>query len=421
MSERRTIGRILADLGRITEDEMARALSYQRDHGGYFGQALLACGVVSEGEVDWALAEQFDIPFVFPDAESVDPEAVALVTPEWALANLTLPILRTERSLTVVIDSPLRTESVEELRRRTELEVKLALAGPAAIRDLVREVFARAAAAEAEEEHRTPVELHEALDAVMLAESRSYGVSVRGARAYAWWDDRGVTRRRPLAGSWRTALDKMLVPAVEEIVADGRRVSWEGELDREVEVSPVRVHYMADASGREYVFEPRQVGASLEERFPLPDEGIATEVRLLARSGTARFIVTTEPAELGHELLPYLPSLLLDPAWRSVYLSAGEGAGAQDVFSLRMPADPSTWQQAIEGLRAFHFDAVTVDLPGSTEAWVSRALDVASVAFVLWPADGAVRPARKAGVRWQMRIERGTDGDLGWSLGPLTG
>lgn len=421
MSERRTIGRILGDIGRVTEDEVARALAHQRDHGGYFGEALLACGLVSEGDVDWALAAQFDIPYVFPDADAVDPEAASLVTPEWALANLTLPILRTERSLTVVIDSPLRTQSVEELHRRTELDIELALAGPAVIRDLVREVFARAAAAEAAEELRTPVELHEALDAVMLAGSPRYGISVRGARAYAWWEDRGMIRRRPLAGAWRTALDKALIPSVDEMVGDAPRTSWDGELDREVGVSPVHVHFMADAAGREYLFEPRKVGVSLQERFPPPDEGVATEVRMLARSGTARFIVSTEPADLGHEILPYLPSLLLDPAWRSVYVHAGEEGAGQHVFSLHVPSDPATWKDEIEGLRAFHFDVVTVDLSGGDRAWMSSALDIASVAFLLWPAGESVRSAGKAGIRWHMKIERGTDGDLGWSLGPLNG
>ena len=77
MAERRTIGQILMGLGRITEDDCAKALEYQRDHGGYFGEALVACGLVSPEELEWGLASQFDLPYVFPDAESIDPEAAA--------------------------------------------------------------------------------------------------------------------------------------------------------------------------------------------------------------------------------------------------------------------------------------------------------------------------------------------------------
>jgi len=421
MSERRTIGRILTDVGRITEEDVGRALAHQRDHGGYFGEALLACGLVSQEELDWGLASQFDLPYVFPDADSVDPEAASLVSPEWALANLTLPILRTEDTLKVIVDSPLKTEPVEELRRRTGLEVELALAGPGAIRDMVRQVYARAAAAEAAEEHRTPVELHEALDAVMLADSPRYGVSVRGARAYAWWDERGMIRRRPLAGDWRAALEKILIPGVTQGGAGGFRTSWEGELNRAAGVMPVHVHFMADESGREYLFKPRRVGTSLAERFPPPSDGVVTEVQLLARSGTARFVVVTDPDELGHEILPHLPSLLLDPAWRSIYVHAGQQRGEEEAFSLRMPADPATWSDEIEALRAFHFDVVTVDLTGGDRGWASNALDIASVAFLLWPAGEDTGPASKAGVRWQLGIERQADGGLAWSLGQLNG
>ena len=148
MTERGTIGSILMSAGRISEEEVARALAYQRDHGGYFGEALIACGLVSEAELEWGLASQADLPFVFPDAASVDYRAASMVSPEWALANLTLPILRTDEKLTVIVESPIKTKAVDELRARTDLEIDLALASPSKIRELIREIYARASAAD---------------------------------------------------------------------------------------------------------------------------------------------------------------------------------------------------------------------------------------------------------------------------------
>ena len=122
MTERRTIGQILTELGRVSEDDVATALEHQRDSGGYFGEALLACGFVSQEELEWGLASQFDLPYVFPDADSIDMEAASMVSPEWALAHLTLPIMKTEDSLTVVVESPMKTAAVDELHARTDLE-----------------------------------------------------------------------------------------------------------------------------------------------------------------------------------------------------------------------------------------------------------------------------------------------------------
>jgi hypothetical protein len=417
MSERRTIGQILISVGRITEGDVATALEYQRDHGGYFGEALLACGLVTADELEWGLASQFDLPYVFPEADAVDPEAAALVSPEWALAHLTLPIMRTERSLKVVVDSPLKTEPIDELRERTELEVELALASPATIRELIRQVYARASASD--EERRSPVDLTGALDAILRCEAPRFGISVRGTRSYVWWDDRGTIRRRPLAGDWRSELEEVVDPGPAQKTKKTNRTGWEAELHRAGSVLPLDVSYMADESGREYLFRPRRIRSSLEERFPPPASGVISETRLLARSGTARFIVTAQPPEVGQEILPHLPSILLDPSWRSVHVSLGDRAGADEAFGLRVPKDPATWATEIEQLRAFHFDVVTVDLTGAEKSWTESALDIASVAFLLWPDAQDPRPAYEAGIRWQIRIERDVGDHLEWSLEPL--
>ena len=70
MSERRTIGQILKGLGRITDDDVAAALEYQRDHGGFFGEALMAAGLITQEELDFGIASQFDLPYVVPDPAS---------------------------------------------------------------------------------------------------------------------------------------------------------------------------------------------------------------------------------------------------------------------------------------------------------------------------------------------------------------
>lgn len=417
MSERRTIGQILISVGRITEDDVNTALEYQRDNGGYFGEALVACDLVTQEELEWGLASQFDLPYVFPDADSVDPDAAALVSPEWALSHLTMPILKTDKTLRVIVESPIKTGPIEELRARTELEIELALASPASIRELIRQVYARATAAE--EPRNTPIMLPDALDSVLEANAPRFGISVRGMRSYVWWDDRGTVRRSPLAGDWRADLERMLIPGPSEMTSGTVRTEWDAELNRAGHLLPVEVHYIADESGREFLFEPREVVSSLDQRFTPPAAGILSEIRLLARSGAARFIVIVDPPDLGHEVLPHLPNLLFDPSWRSIYINAREQQGADEAFSLQMKDDPTTWAGELEALRAFHFDVVTVDLSGSDGGWAGSALDVASVAFLLWQAEDDVRPAYEAGIRWTIRIQREAGDHLEWSLEPL--
>ncbi|RMH12727.1 MAG: hypothetical protein D6701_13190 [Gemmatimonadetes bacterium] len=421
MAERRTIGQILMSFGRITEEDVARALEYQRENGGYFGEALLGLGMVSQEELEWGLASQFDLPYVFPEVDSIDPEAASLVSPEWALAHLTLPIMKTERTLTVVVDSPIKTEAVDVLAARTDLEIELALASSSRIRELIRQVYARAAAQEEGEAKPQPIALAELLSNALEAGSNRFGISTRGHRAWAWWEEGGRIRRRPLDGLWNAHLQELVAPAPEAEIEGKRRARWNAEMNREGMITPVEVQYLADESGAEYLFRPVQEQALLQQRFPPPAPGIMSEIRLLARSGAARFIVSTDPESLGHEILPHLPTLILDPAWRSIYVTDPASPAADEAFSIELPDDPEKWAEELDSVRAFHFDVVTVDLPGDPVQWLESALDIAAIAFVLWREDVDRRVAHDAGIRWELRIEEQEGKRLEWSLEPLNG
>ena len=141
------------------------------------------------------------------------------------------------------------------------------------------------------------------------------------------------------------------------IWAAGRlSVSASELLNREGMVTEVDLRFLQDESGAEFLIKPAQSGSVLEDRFSPPAPGIISEVRLLARSGSARFVVTSEPPELSHEILPHLPLILLDSSWRSIYLHAQDQNAADEAFSLAMPADSEEWRREMETLRAFHFD-----------------------------------------------------------------
>ncbi len=414
MSERRTIGQILSDIGRISEDEIAAALDYQRDHGGYFGEALIACGFVTEGELEWGLASQFELPYIFPESESVDLAVAALVTPEWAMEHLTLPLARTDDGLQVVIDSPMKQEPVDFLTDQTGLDVQLSLAAPGAIKQLIREVYARASALE--ELPEEPVDLAGLLKAAVEGGASRFGISVRGTRSSAWWIREGAVRRASLEGDWRAGLDEVLQPGATLSIGDQGRASWSGVLRNAGVTIPVSVDFLGDESGREFLFTRTSGLGSVRDRFPGPSDGVVSEIRQLARQGRARFLVMSEPAGLGHEVLPHLPTLVLDPDWRSIYLATKDRGAPSEAFSLTLADDSDSWVVEMDALSAFHFDVVVVDLAAGDGAWLSAALDVAAVSFVLWPSDGDLDAAIQAGVGTTLHINRGDNGHLEWSL-----
>ena len=79
-----SIGAVLFKSQIITEAELRAALEAQKVSGCRLGEALVLLGVVTQEDIDWALANQLNIPYVRLKKESIDPAAVARVPGELA-------------------------------------------------------------------------------------------------------------------------------------------------------------------------------------------------------------------------------------------------------------------------------------------------------------------------------------------------
>jgi protein-tyrosine kinase len=79
----RTLGAMLVDSGLLAEPNIDRVIAYQRDHGVRFGEAAVRLGLVSEADVQFALARQFDYAYIPPDIAErrISDEVVAAYHP----------------------------------------------------------------------------------------------------------------------------------------------------------------------------------------------------------------------------------------------------------------------------------------------------------------------------------------------------
>lgn len=77
----RSIGAILIDSGRLTTEDAERVLRKQRDEDLRFGEAAIKLGLLDEGDIQFALARQFDYPYLVPGESNVSAELVAAYQP----------------------------------------------------------------------------------------------------------------------------------------------------------------------------------------------------------------------------------------------------------------------------------------------------------------------------------------------------
>lgn len=421
MTERKNLGDILIEAGRVTQDHVDDALEYQRTHGGYFGQALVAKGFVRREEVEWALATQFDLPLIFPDPDTVDPEVAALVPAEWSLAHLAVPIVRAGDTLTVVVENPLDTDVIDELHQRTGLEIELALASPSRIRELVRALYGDTATDRAVTD-RSPVSLQAFIGAALEAGAERVGISARGQSAVGWYlaggraADRagdGDTRvRRRLAPGWWDALDAAVQPSPSERAATpGQPVArWSATLRSGSGLLEVDARALAGDGGLEYVFRPlaslRPVPA-VDAGTTIPDS-IASELRVLGRTGV-RVAFAADDAALAASVLSRLPVLVWGDEVRAAHLAVAKTPAGDFTLTPASPSDP-----LLESLEAYCFDVLTVDLPDDYP--LERIVASSPVAVVrIREADRDGR-LDELGIGWVLEVDTRDEGVPEWEL-----
>jgi receptor protein-tyrosine kinase len=83
----RSIGAILIDTGRLTAIDAEKILREQKQNNLRFGDAAIKLGVLNEADIQFALARQFDYPYLVHGDKSIAEEVVAAFSPFSAIVE----------------------------------------------------------------------------------------------------------------------------------------------------------------------------------------------------------------------------------------------------------------------------------------------------------------------------------------------
>jgi len=76
-----SIGEILLNFQRISETDIARIISLQKEEGLYFGEAVVKLGLASKEDVDLAIAHQFAHPYLSKGENTISKKVIAAYAP----------------------------------------------------------------------------------------------------------------------------------------------------------------------------------------------------------------------------------------------------------------------------------------------------------------------------------------------------
>ena len=351
------IGEILVSLGRISHEDVERALAYQREWGGYFGDALVALDLATPAEVKWGLADQYDLPFVNLHADGIDRTVAAQVPAGWAREHLVLPVLRDGGTVTVVLSDPRDLGRLIEVQQFTgAATVEAALSTPSIIRTLIEAVHG--------EPDATPVPVLRFLVEALESGAEELGISVRAGRATGW-SRRNAVVHRVLEGDPLPELRRLVSPFPEPGAGDAEGVrSWAARIALPGLAWTAECHALGDGAALEWA--ARITGAEAEHS---PAAWLEPELhdevaRALLRGAVLVQVTGAEGGELLRRALPALPALLLDREPRAVHLSDREGG--EDGGGIALDVGESL-RQSLGALQPFALEALTLDVADASD------------------------------------------------------
>ncbi|HEX6037664.1 hypothetical protein [Longimicrobium sp.] len=383
------LGEMLVQMGRVTADEVERALAHQQAHGGYMGDALVALGILSREELWWGLANQHDIPFVHLRPENIDHALASRVSAAWAAEHRILPVLWDEGRVTVVMPDLGGVERLDEVRLLTgATEVVPALTSPESIAELIEAVHGPA------EGVGLAAFLAEALERGATA----FGVSARPGRATGWYRAGDVVCRA-LAPEWRDALGGLVSPAAPP----AGETAWSAVARVGGDVRTLECHALVSGEATEWAAVSGARLAADAARVEA-DAALVRRAREARRAGgvAARVVCPPGAHRAAEALLALLPALLLGDGARAIHLS--DRAGAAPPGTLVVSTDGSVGAAAA-GLEPFVPDAVTVGVEALAADDLMALRRVAPFVAVLERHDAA--PAAEFDCVARLRLDEG--------------
>ena len=139
---RKQLGQMLIEAGAIDEATLRTALADQRRWGRPLGRTLVELRLIREEDLVRVLGQQLGLPSVDLDKVSIAKAVADLVPASLAFQHNLMPFAQPMKFLDVAMLDPTNLGIVDELRIRTQLNIRPYLAGPKMIERALLSAFA---------------------------------------------------------------------------------------------------------------------------------------------------------------------------------------------------------------------------------------------------------------------------------------
>lgn len=136
-----SLGEILSACNIITEADVTAALELQGRTGARLGEALITLGIVTQEDIDWALSNQLDLPYIRLKVDMIDPDAVRLVPAATARKYNLIPLIKAGGELSIAISDPLNKAAIAAVEQLSGCQVNISVALIREIREMIEACY----------------------------------------------------------------------------------------------------------------------------------------------------------------------------------------------------------------------------------------------------------------------------------------
>lgn len=140
---RSNLGEVLLKQKLVSNDQLKSASDYQQKNDVAIGTALINLGYVTEEEMAQALSRQLGYSYIDLDQFEVYPDARNLISKELARKYMIMPVHRNQSTLTLAMVDPTDLECLEDIRFRTGLSIQPVIASESGILNAIEKYYGR--------------------------------------------------------------------------------------------------------------------------------------------------------------------------------------------------------------------------------------------------------------------------------------
>src|SRR5246500_3860599 len=135
------LGEILVKESLISQEQLHKALEYQRANGGKLGSCLTKMGYITDDDITGVLSRQYGGASLNLKYYEIEPNVIRLIPQDAALRYQVVPLSRVGSVLTIAMTDPTNVFAMDDVKFMTGFNVEPVVASESAIADAISRFY----------------------------------------------------------------------------------------------------------------------------------------------------------------------------------------------------------------------------------------------------------------------------------------